>query len=315
MTVVVVGSVNTDVVARVARIPGPGETLLGQDLARYGGGKGANQAVAAARAGGAQVAFVGAVGSDPDADARRSDLEADGIDTTGLIGVPGPTGTALITVAADGENAIVVAAGANGSREELDADQLTVLDRAQVVVTQLEVPVPLVLQAGRQRPAGSLFLLNAAPSAAMTDPGAAADLLEITDVLVVNEHELADIAGNVGTEQAIAQVADQVPVLIVTLGAAGALVVAGPQRRQVPAFDVSAVDTTGAGDTFCGVLAAQLAAARPAHGAVPAIEEIAEAARAAAAAAALAVGTPGAQDSVPTTQAVAELLARTTTPR
>src|SRR5699024_1527107 len=140
------------------------------------------------------------------------------------------------------------------------------------VVTQLEVPVPLVLEAGRQRPTGSLFLLNAAPSAAMTDPGTAADLLEITDVLVVNEHELADIAGNVGTERAIAQVADQVPVLIVTLGAAGALVVAGQQRRQVPAFDVSAVDTTGAGDTFCGVLAAQLAATRQAHG-VPAIEE------------------------------------------
>lgn len=313
MNVVVVGSVNTDVVARVARIPSPGETLLGSDLARYGGGKGANQAVAAARAGGADVAFVGAVGEDPDADARRTALEADGIDTGGLVTVPVPTGTALITVAEDGENAIVVAAGANGAREELTEGQLEVLARAEVVITQLEVPIPLVLQAGRRRPEGSLFLLNAAPSTAMTDPATAADLLEVTDVLVVNEHELADIAGGIGTEAAISQVAAQLPVLIVTLGSAGALVVAGAERREVPAFSVTAVDTTGAGDTFCGVLAARLAEAADHQpgGTLPHIDAIAEAARAASAAAALAVGRAGAQESVPTTGAVADLLART----
>ena len=315
MNVVVVGSVNTDVVARVARIPSPGETLLGSDLARYGGGKGANQAVAAARAGGADVAFVGAVGEDPDADARRTALEADGIDTTGLVTVPGPTGTALITVAEDGENAIVVAAGANGAREELTEAQLDVLTRAEVVIAQLEVPIPLVLQAGRRRPEGSLFLLNAAPSTAMTDPATAADLLEVTDVLVVNEHELADIAGGIGTEAAIPQVAAQVAVLIVTLGSAGALVVAGDERREVPAYSVTAVDTTGAGDTFCGVLAARLAeaAGHQPGSTLPHIDAIAEAARAASAAAALAVGTAGAQESVPTTGAVADLLARTHT--
>ena len=322
MNVVVVGSVNTDVVARVARIPSPGETLLGKDLARYGGGKGANQAVAAARAGGADVAFVGAVGEDPDAAARRTALEADGIDTTGLVTVPGPTGTALITVADDGENAIVVAAGANGAREELTEVQLEVLTRAEVVIAQLEVPVPLVLQAGRHRPEGSLFLLNAAPSAAMTDPALAADLLAATDVLVVNEHELADIAGGIGTEAAITQVTAQVPVLIVTLGSAGALVAVGNERRQVPAFDVTAVDTTGAGDTFCGVFAARLAEAAghtdstgATTGPVPSIDAIAEAARAASAAAALAVGTAGAQESVPTAEAVTEQLARTPYPR
>ena len=319
MNVVVVGSVNTDVVARVARIPSPGETLLGKDLARYGGGKGANQAVAAARAGGAEVAFVGAVGDDPDAAVRRAALEADGIDTAGLVAVPGPTGTALITVADDGENAIVVAAGANGAREDLTTDQLTVLGRAEVVIAQLEVPVPLVLQAGRHRRADSLFLLNAAPSTAMTDPTTAADLLGITDVLVVNEHELADTAGDVGTEAAIAQVAEQVPVLIVTFGSAGALVAVGTERREIPAFPATAVDTTGAGDTFCGVLAARLAeltgrsnGARTgqATGPVPSIDAIADAARAASAAAALAVGTPGAQESVPTTGAVATELTR-----
>ncbi|WP_147916813.1 ribokinase [Ruania zhangjianzhongii] len=310
MNVVVVGSVNTDVVARVARIPSPGETLLGSDLARYGGGKGANQAVAAARAGGADVAFVGAVGEDPDADARRTALEADGIDTTGLVTVPGPTGTALITVADDGENAIVVAAGANGAREQLSAGQLEVLARAEVVITQLEVPIPLVLQAGRRRPKGSLFLLNAAPSTAMTDPATAADLLAVTDVLVVNEHELADIAGGIGTEAAITQVTGQVRVLIVTLGSAGALVAVGTERREVAAFGVTAVDTTGAGDTFCGVLAARLAGVAE-SGADPDIDVIAEAARVASAAAALAVGTAGAQESVPTAAAVAAQLART----
>lgn len=315
MNVVVVGSVNTDLVARVARIPSPGETLLGTDLARYGGGKGANQAVAAARAGGAEVAFVGAVGSDPEAAERRRALAAEQIDTTGLVSVEGPTGTALITVADDGENAIVVAAGANGVLKELTDAQQRVLGRAEVVIAQLEVPIPLVLQAARHRPERSLFVLNAAPSTAMTHP-AAAELLGVTDVLVVNEHELADVAGDVDTAAAIETVTAQVPVLVVTLGSAGALVAAAGERRQVPAFEASAVDTTGAGDTFCGVLAARLAAwvaqaqadATVPGRTLPPLDAVADAARAAAAAAALAVGTPGAQDSIPTAAAVADLL-------
>src|SRR5699024_3884891 len=125
----------------------------------------------------------------------------------------------------------------------------------------------------------------------------------------------SDIAGDVGTEDAIVRVAEQVPVLIVTLGSVGALVVTGNERRQVPAFDVTAVDTTGAGDTFCGVLAARLAASRPADGGVPAIEAVADAAGAASAAAALAVGTAGAPDPVPTAEAVTDLLPGSTTGR
>lgn len=316
MNVVVVGSVNTDLVARVARIPSPGETLLGTDLARYGGGKGANQAVAAARAGGAEVAFVGAVGSDPEAAERRRALAAEQIDTTGLVSVEGATGTALITVADDGENAIVVAAGANGVLKELTDAQQRVLGRAEVVIAQLEVPIPLVLQAARHRPERSLFVLNAAPSTAMTHPAAAAELLGVTDVLVVNEHELADVAGDVDTAAAIETVTDQVPVLVVTLGSAGALVATRGERRQVPAFEASAVDTTGAGDTFCGVLAARLSAwvaqsqadATVPGRSLPPLDAVADAARTAAAAAALAVGTPGAQDSIPTAAAVADLL-------
>src|SRR5699024_211997 len=198
---------------------------------------------------------------------------------------------------------------------ELDPMLLVERARAGAVISQLGVPVQLVLQAARERPAGSLFLVSAAPSAAMTDPATAADLLAVTDVLVVNEHELADIAGDVGTEDAIVRVAEQVPVLIVTLGSVGALVVTGNERRQVPAFDVTAVDTTGAGDTFCGVLAARLAASRPADGGVPAIEAVAHACGAACAAAALAVGTAGAQDSVAAAGAVSELLAGSTTGR
>ncbi|WP_163544059.1 PfkB family carbohydrate kinase [Occultella kanbiaonis] len=328
MTVAVVGSVNTDIVARVARAPRPGETVLGSDLSRHGGGKGANQAVAAARAGGASVAFVGAVGSDPDGGALRAALVADGVDTAALVTVPGPSGTALITVADDGENAIVVVPGANGALAALTTAQRRVVATATVVVAQLEVPVPLVLDAARARADGALLVLNAAPSAPLTDPDTAAALLAATDVLVVNELELADIVasgpstparGGSGTEapghepvveysEAIAQVARRVPVLIVTLGSDGAVIAIGDDRRLVPAFPATAVDTTGAGDTFCGVLAAGLADS-PAGRPMPPIDVLARAARAASAAAALAVGRAGAQDSVPSAVAVTDLLA------
>ncbi|TDE99125.1 ribokinase [Occultella glacieicola] len=330
MTVVVVGSVNTDLVARVPHVPRPGETLLGSDLARHGGGKGANQAVAAARAGAVPVAFVGAVGSDPDGEALRGALVADGIDTAGLVTVPGPSGMALITVAQDGENAIVVAPGANGALSTLTDVQRRVVAAADVVVAQLEVPVPLVLDAARTRSDHALLVLNAAPSAPLTDPGTAADLLAVTDVLVLNEHELADVggpspagsagtagtagtAGKAGTDtpEAIARVADRVPALIVTLGSDGAVIAVGDDRRRVPAFPARAVDTTGAGDTFCGVLAAALAGAGGGSGErrVPPIDALAQAARAASAAAALAVGRVGAQASVPTAAEVRDLLA------
>lgn len=308
MNVVVVGSVNRDVVARVARIPAPGETVLASGLARTGGGKGANQAVAAARAGAAEVAFVGAVGDDPDGTALRDGLSTDGIDVAGLEVVADATGTALISVADDGENAIVVVAGANAARTRLSESQRAIVGGAQVLVTQLEVPVPLVRAAAAARGDRAWHVLNAAPSSPLVADGNA--LLAEVDVLVVNEHELRDIAGAAEFDHAVDSLAARLPALVVTLGSRGCLIVVSGARRTVSAHPVTAVDTTGAGDTFCGVFAASLArsGALPGDGAL--LEVFAEAARVASAAAALAVGRPGAQDAVPTAAEVAEVIAR-----
>lgn len=310
MSVVVVGSINMDVVARVSRIPGPGETVLATDSSRGGGGKGANQVVAAARAGGVQTAFVGAVGDDGDGASLRRALEADGIDTTGMETVALPTGTALISVADDGENAIVVIPGANRSVAALSSTQRRLVEEADVVVAQLEIPVSGVLEAASARKTDAVFVLNAAPSAPLTDPVTAERLLAATDVLVVNEHELGDIAGAIDAalrndvDRAVEALAARVPALVVTFGAAGALIAVGTERRSIPAFAVEAIDTTGAGDTYCGVLAAHLSGGRSAL----TIDALAAGARAGAAASALTVGRVGAQTAVPTTIEVAEFL-------
>jgi ribokinase len=296
MTVVVVGSVNQDVVARVGRIPAPGETVLATGLTRSGGGKGANQAVAARRAGGAQVAFVGAVGEDADGVALSSALAGDGIDVTGLVTVDAPTGTALISVDASGENAIVVVPGANAALPRLTAPQRDIVAGAQALVTQLEIPLTLVRDAAESRPAGAWHVLNAAPSTPLAD--AADDILPRVDVLVVNEHEALDVAGAATLDAAVDALAARVPGLVVTLGSRGARVACAGARRHVDAFAVTPVDTTGAGDTFCGVFAASLAASGRPPSEMDA-DLLAQSARRGAAAAALAVTRPGAQDAVP----------------
>lgn len=307
MSVVVVGSINQDVVAQVERIPGPGETVLASSLLRTGGGKGANQAVAARRAGGAAVAFVGAVGTDADGDALRAALVADGIDVTGLAEVDGPSGTALIAVDDSAENTIVVVPGANAAATALTADQRSVLADARIVLTQLEIPIPLVLDAARSRPEAAWHLLNAAPSAPFV---AAADaLLPTIDVLLVNEHEALDITGSVDLDAAIAALTTRVRSLVVTLGRHGSLVVHDGDRADVPAYPAEALDSTGAGDTFCGMFAATIAASGRAPGAAD-IGLLVKAARAGAAAAAIAVTRAGAQDAVPTAAEVAALLGR-----
>lgn len=306
MKVAVVGSVNMDVVARVSHVPRPGETLLAQSSSRGGGGKGANQAVAAARAGGAAVAFIGAVGRDSDGEVLRAALEADGIDVTGLELDPAPTGTALISVADDGENAIVVLAGANASDAALTERQRALVADADAVVAQLEIPAERVLTASALRSSEAVFVLNASPSALFDDADLAARLLAASDVLVVNEHELRAIAGlrSGDIDDAVDAVAPRVGALVVTLGAVGSIIAQGAERRRVDAFPADAVDTTGAGDTYCGVLAAQLTAGRSGLTA----DELADAARVAGAAAALAVGRPGAQTAVPTAAEVREFL-------
>ncbi|WP_251149742.1 ribokinase [Cellulosimicrobium sp. Marseille-Q4280] len=311
--VVVVGSANVDLVVDVLRHPGAGETVLGGDLRRSPGGKGANQAVAAARAGGADTTFVGAVGHDDGAGLLLASLDAAGVRTDRVARLDAATGTALITVSPDGENTIVVAPGAN-AHVRLGAEDAARVAAADAVLAQLEVPLDVVRDAAAARRPGVPMILNAAPSRDLPD-----DVWAVVDVLIVNEHEAADLAGSLGSagtgaagsagaaghdRTGDAQGAGalavlllaRVPAVVVTLGAAGCLVArraqgagAEPEVVVVPAFPADVVDTTGAGDTFCGVLAAALA-----RGA-----DLTEAARRAAAAGALAVGRPGAQDAVP----------------
>ncbi|MBC9821030.1 PfkB family carbohydrate kinase [Terrabacter sp. MAHUQ-38] len=283
-SVVVVGSVNLDVSVTVDRLPAPGETLLGGTVRRSGGGKGANQAVAAARAGGARTAMVGAVGDDPDGAALRASLESDGIDCSCLTTSASPTGTALITVDRSGENTIVVAAGANDD-VRLDDAAAALVRAADVVLAQLEIPQPTVLAAARARRPDALLVLNAAPYAAVD-----ADLLAAVDLLVVNEHEALGLSAAPTVDEAVQSLLESVPAVLVTLGAAGArLDRRGGRTTVVPAPRVDAVDTTGAGDTFCGVLGAALARG----------DDDLSALRLASAAASVAVEGKGAQDAVP----------------
>jgi ribokinase len=270
--VVVVGSLNIDLVVEVERHPQPGETLLGGDLATFFGGKGANQAIAAARAG-ARVALLGRVGEDADGDAYLARLAGYGIDVRHVARTVGvATGHALIAVAADGENTIIVAPGANG---HVTVDDLAALSHGQtgvgpgdVVLVSLEVSLAVVAEAVRIAAArGARVIVNLAPYAPLP-----ADVLALADPVIVNEHEAALLAA---AELAPASV-------LTTLGAAGSRW----HGTTVPAAVVeTVVDTTGAGDTYCGTLAAGLAAGL---GDTDAME-------AASSAAALAVGWPGAQ--------------------
>lgn len=294
--VVVVGSANVDLVVPVPRHPEGGETILGGELTRHAGGKGANQAVAAARAGGADTSFVGAVGQDESGDLLLGSLDGAGVHTDLVDRVPGATGTALISVSPDGENTIIVAPGAN-SHVHVGDVQARRLAEADVVLAQLEVPLDVIAAAAAARRSGALFVLNAAPSRELPW-----ELWDALDVLVVNEHEAADLAGRDRELAALAaDLLAHVPAVVITLGAQGSLVAERDREPlNVPAFPVEPVDTTGAGDTYCGVLAAALArgAALP------------DAARLAAAAGALATTAAGAQEAVPTAGAVAELAGR-----
>ena len=289
--VVVVGSANLDLVATTARLPGPGETVLGSGFSQHPGGKGLNQAVAAARSG-ATTALIAAIGHDDAGALLRSVAQHEGIDTSQMSSVADtPTGRAMITVDDQAENSIVVIPGANGrSRfESLPADVAS----STVVLAQLEVPLATVTDAfAAARAAGCRTVLNPAPA---PDGGLPAELLALCDVIVPNEHE-ADVLGGVDR-----LLASGVGTVIVTRGAAGVSVSEQPGGSSwtVDAFDVDPIDTTGAGDSFCGALATQLAAGADLRNSV----------RYAAAAGALATTVAGAVPSLPHAAAVHALAA------
>lgn len=259
--VVVVGSINTDLVTRTAQLPRAGETVRGESFSVVGGGKGANAAVAAARLG-AAVAFVGCLGDDDFGKARLADLDREAIDTT-LIqrSAAAASGVALIIVDGAGENSIVVVAGTNELVDEQMIADLP-LQPGDVLLTQLELPLPTVEAALRQaRAAGVPTVLNAAPYNA-----AIADALPLVDLLVVNELEGADLLG--WERVALSNSAEAVAALqllgpgavALTLGGAGAVVGRGEHSEYIAAPPVPVVDTTAAGDAFTGTLAAGLAA-------------------------------------------------------
>jgi ribokinase len=299
--ITVVGSSNTDLVTRVAHLPAPGETILGSDVAYVAGGKGANQAVAARRIG-AEVTFVGCLGDDGFGEAAAAHLAREGLWLDYLARIPSPSGLALIAVATDGANSIIVAPGANARLAPAHIDRAAeAIQRSQVVIAQCETPLPATQRAFTlARAAAARTLLNPAPARPLPD-----DLMALVDILVCNETEAAALTGvpvaAIAEVEAAARAlhARGLTLVIVTLGARGCLVAEGDSLTHLPAFAVPVVDTTAAGDAFVGAMAVRLA-----HG-----DDPTEAARYASAAAALSVGVMGAQPALPTGDAVAKFLA------
>jgi ribokinase len=291
MTVAVLGSANLDLVYDVERIPAPGETVLSLGFASFPGGKGNNQAVAAARAG-ADTRLITSLGRDEHGDRLAAEARAAGITLLDRR-TDAPTGTASIYVDRRGENSIVVNSGANAELTDLTAVEREAIAEADVLVLQLETPVPTVAEAVRvAKAAGTRVVLNAAPSTAVPP-----QVLRDVDVLVVNEHEAAELAGP-GTDP-MAALTGHGCAVIITLGAEGALVgVPGEAAVPVPAYTVDAVDTTGAGDTFVGAFAAALDG--------EGLEALVAATGFATAAAAISVQRKGAVPSIPTLEEVRE---------
>lgn len=244
--IVVVGSINSDLVFEVDQIPHGGETVTALAHTVVPGGKGANQAVAAARVG-AEVAFVGCIGSDAAGDMLISDLADEGVDVELVTAAPGATGSAVVVVDRSGENAIIVNEGANGLLQ-LGQDQMEAVRLADVVLCQQEIPMRTVLDVASN--AEGVVILNAAPA---KEPPAG--LLDHVDVLIVNEHEVRELSD--GTDPTSVRMLG-VATVVTTLGAAGAQIVTGSDVGFVEPPHVSVRDTTGAGDTFCGAFAAAI---------------------------------------------------------
>lgn len=288
-TLLVAGSANLDFVVRASHVPAPGETVLGREFATFPGGKGANQAVASARAGGVATRMLLALGDDPFAQAIENSLADAGVEMQVVRSVQ-PTGTAFICLSDDAENAITVAPGANGA---LLGNELSSLQEVSHLLLQLETPLEsVVAYALAARDAGVQVVLNAAPARALPT-----ELLRAVDVLIVNEGELAAITGHHGSvAECLAQL--ECPCVVVTLGARGSCARLHAEFFLQTGFKVQAVDTTAAGDTFCGALVATLHRG----------ESLPVALRYACAASALACTRLGAQSSIPQRAEVQALL-------
>jgi len=290
--ILVIGSSNTDMVIKLDRIPRPGETVLGGEFLTVPGGKGANQAVSAARAGG-KVTFIARVGRDAFGDQAMAGFRQEGIDTNFITRDPEkPSGVALIFVAKDGENSIAVAGGANGGLSPIQLRKAKgVLAKADTLLMQLETPIETIHEAAKiAAKAGVRVILNPAPARTLL-----AQLLELVSILTPNETEAEVLSGmRVKDERSAAKASARllalgVQTVILTLGARGAYVATRAVRQLVPGFKVKATDCTAAGDVFNGALAVAISEGRPSL----------EAVRFANAAAAISVTRLGAQPSAP----------------
>lgn len=287
--VVVVGSANLDLVARTKRLPHPGETVSAHGYFEVCGGKGANQAIAAARAG-ARTAFVGAVGSDAAGDRLREEFRDNGVNVDYLQTVSQPTGRALIGVSDDAENLIIVVPGANHALSEDHLDSARpMLATANVLLLQLEIPMPVVEYATTLAGPNTLVVLNPAPAAPVSDA-----VVQRVDLLTPNQHEV-EVLGGIESLQARG-----LQRLVITEGSAGARLVTGGRDTRIRPYPVRPVDTTGAGDAFCGTLAARLA--------LGGMAGLPEALAAAAVAGALSTTVQGAVPSLPNWDAIAAAL-------
>jgi ribokinase len=301
-TIVVIGSSNTDMVVRTATLPRPGETLLGGEFMTAAGGKGANQAVAARRAGG-HVAYIARIGTDMFGQQSLTGWEKEGIDVTHVTQDPkAPSGVALIFVSQKGENSIAVAGGANNKLSpSLIKNAAPLIRSASTVLMQLETPLETIQAAAQiAAKAGVRVILNPAPAQPLP-----ADLLRLVDVLTPNETEAELLTGiRIRNEKDALKAAASLQQaraknVIITLGSKGALVAAAGAKPQfIPAFKVTPVDTTAAGDTFNGALAVALGEGR----------ELVDAASFASAAAAISITRIGAQPSAPKRKEIEKLL-------
>ncbi|MFD4787573.1 ribokinase [Streptomyces sp. NPDC058459] len=283
--IVVLGSTNMDLVTYVTKAPQRGETVTGREFRTIPGGKGANQATAAARAG-AVVSLIGAVGNDTYGTRLRETLEHSGVDTDFLRTVEGPSGTAHIVVDDEGGNSIVVVPGANGTVDHLSPGDEGLIASADALLLQLEVPLRAVIAgAEAARRHGVRTVLTPSPAQPLPE-----ELLSVTDVLVPNAYEAVTLTGRTDPLDAAVGLLDLVPEVVLTLGEAGVLYVSrDTEPLAVPAHQVAAIDSTGAGDTFAGAYAVAVAEEKP----------LREALSWAAAAAALSVQREGASGSMP----------------